>query len=174
MENINNKQALLTLSGDFKLRYENDGAPFGSTLGDGGDRFRTAALQLSVGDFSAGFNIFTGDAFDGLTDGQSPSTEAVFDHPSSSSRRPYLFGLLGKRGVNGGQYNGGTADKYRLGAAYIKYKGYKIGRNSEAIRHAIQNIGAHTGISYQPWYKVLNIQPQGYFQYQSANPYTLW
>lgn len=38
----------------------------------------------------------------------------------------------------------------------------------------LQNKFAHTKASYQPWYKVLNIQPQGYFQYQSANPYTLW
>ena len=74
----------------------------------------------------------------------------------------------------GGYYNGGTADKYRLGAAYFSYKGFRFGRNSEAIRHAIQNKFAHTTASYQPWYKVLDIQPQGYFQYQPANPYTLW
>ena len=48
-------------SGDFKFSYENDGAPFGKyfPLGDGGDRYRTAALSLSLGDFSVGFNLFT-------------------------------------------------------------------------------------------------------------------
>lgn len=59
-------------------------------------------------------------------------------------------------------------------ALYFGYKGYKLGSNSEGIRHAIQNLGAHTKISYQPWFKKLNIAPTGYFQYQSYNPYTLW
>jgi RHS repeat-associated protein len=160
--------------GDWNVRYENDGNPFGGWAGDGGDSRRTAALNLGYKDYSIGFNIFTGDAYEGLEKGQKPSTEDVSGHPNSSTRRPGLFGLLGKKGVTGGQYDGGTANDYRLGALYFSYKGFRFGRNSEAIRHAIQNIGAHTGLSYQPWYKVLTIQPQGYFQYQSANPYTLW
>ena len=48
-------------SGDFRFTYENDGAPFGkSGIGDGNDRYRTAAVSMSVGEFSAGFNLFTG------------------------------------------------------------------------------------------------------------------
>ena len=41
--------------------YENDGGPIlQKGLGDAGDSYRTAALNLSVGKFSAGFNLFTG------------------------------------------------------------------------------------------------------------------
>lgn len=51
-------------SGDFSLPYENDGSPFDKVptgiLGDGNDRWRTAAMTINVGDFHAGFNLFTG------------------------------------------------------------------------------------------------------------------
>ena len=42
--------------------YENDGGAGIKhlRLGDRGDSYRTAALNVSVGEFSAGFNLFTG------------------------------------------------------------------------------------------------------------------
>ena len=131
---------------------------------------KTPICILSYKDYSIGFNIFTGE-YDNNKD-----TDPVASHPDSSERRKYLFGLLGEKGVKGGQYNSGTADDPNqcMGALYFGYKGYRLGGNSEGIRHVIQNLGAHTKISYQPWFKKLNIAPTGYFQYQSANPYTLW
>ena len=157
-------------NGGFGFRYENDGAPFPERMTGGTDRNRTAALSLSYKDYSIGFNLFTGDYVN------KEDTESVAGHPNSSERRKYLFGLLGEKGVKGGQYKGGTSNdpNQRMGALYFGYKGYRLGGNSEGIRHVIQNIGAHTGISYQPWFKKLDIAPTGYFQYQSANPYTLW
>ncbi len=52
-------------SGDFSMTYENDGSPFAkgpkwSHLGDNNDRWRTAAMTINIGDFHAGFNLFTG------------------------------------------------------------------------------------------------------------------
>ncbi|WP_370634899.1 polymorphic toxin type 23 domain-containing protein [Flavobacterium sp. CECT 9288] len=47
-------------SGDFRATYENDGGHVLSKLGDANDNYRTAALNLSVGKFTAGFNLFTG------------------------------------------------------------------------------------------------------------------
>jgi hypothetical protein len=113
-------------NGDVGFRYENDGAPFGGTLGDGGDRKRTAALSLSYKDYSIGFNIFTGEY------ANEKDTDPVASHPDSSERRKYLFGLLGEKGVKGGQYNSGTADdpNQRMGALYFGYKGYRLGGNS--------------------------------------------
>jgi RHS repeat-associated protein len=49
-------------SGKFNMMYENDGG-FGikqAGLGDRGDSYRTAALNLSFGDYAAGFNLMTG------------------------------------------------------------------------------------------------------------------
>lgn len=48
-------------SSDFSFSYENDGAPFGNTLGDNNDSHRTAAIRIGVGAFQAGFNLFTGE-----------------------------------------------------------------------------------------------------------------
>ena len=42
---------------DFKLRYENDGFPFGyGNIGDNNDRYRTAAAHLSYKEYGIGFN----------------------------------------------------------------------------------------------------------------------
>ncbi len=135
--------------GNVNLRYENDGAPFSGWAGDGGDRRRTAAMSLSYKEYSVGFNLYTGEYIN------KDDTEPVAGHPDSGERRKYLFGLFGPKNVEGGQYIGGSSNDptQRMGALYFGYKGYRIGANSEGIRHAIQNIGAHTGLSYQPWFK---------------------
>ncbi|WP_281988351.1 polymorphic toxin type 23 domain-containing protein [Aquimarina aggregata] len=166
--------------GDFNLRYENDGSPFdrlnklglGKPLvGEDSDRYRTAAMSLSYKDYSVGFNLFTGDP---NGDKDKGITKDVPGH-GDFTKYKWKGDKLKKIGeFTGGQYSGESASKYRLGAAYVSYKGFRFGRNSEGIRHTIQNKVAHTAISYQPWFKVLDIQPQGYFQYQSPNPYTLW
>ncbi len=146
---------------DWNLRYENDGAPFnylgGILVGKDSDRYRTAAMILSYKDYSIGFNLFTGDPKLDKNRGIEP----LLEHPDLGFKE-------------GGQYAGINASKYRLGAAYIGYKGYQFGRNSEGIRNLIQNEFAHKKISYQPYFKVLPILPENYFQYRSYNSYTLW
>ncbi|WP_298779538.1 polymorphic toxin type 23 domain-containing protein [uncultured Polaribacter sp.] len=76
---------------------------------------------------------------------------------------------------SGGVYtkDSGTANKYRMGAAYTSINGIRMGTNSEAIRHNIQNKFAHT-VKYQPWFEVLDRPVQSYIQYRSPNAYTLW
>lgn len=61
-ESLNQRTGILKLrSGDFNFQYENDGTPFQYVgLGDGGDSHRTAAARIGVGEFGAGFNLFTG------------------------------------------------------------------------------------------------------------------
>lgn len=58
--------------GDANLRFENDYDPF-EVLGDGGDRFRTGALEVGYRtetdtNWVLGFNVFTGNAREGERD----------------------------------------------------------------------------------------------------------
>lgn len=143
--------------GGVKFHYENDYQP-GLTeyakISDGGDRYRSAAGRLSYKDFSVGFNLFTGS-------------------PGPSGNRPFDE-------INGHDtYIGSPThnpDKYRLGGLYVGYKGIKFGRNSEQIRHVIQNRFAHdimTGGSSK-WFRVLNTSPSWYGNIGSQNPFSLW
>ena len=51
---------------------------------------------------------------------------------------------------------------------------YKIGTNSEHVRHAVQNILAHGWLSPQPVFQVLSKGVKPYFQYQTYNQFTSW
>ncbi len=111
-------------SGDFKLHYENDYHPGLSSnlpLNDKGDRFRTAALNISYKDISAGFTLFTGDP--------GPIRNREFENIGGNDTY-----------IAHGKYN---PDQYRFGAAYVGYKNYRAGWNGEGIRHIIQNRVAH-------------------------------
>lgn len=46
---------------------------------------------------------------------------------------------------------------------------YKIGTNSEHVRHAVQNIFAHLWLSLQPGFEVLSTNIRPYFQYHTKN-----
>ncbi|MCF6348613.1 MAG: polymorphic toxin type 23 domain-containing protein [Flavobacteriaceae bacterium] len=106
-------------SGDFNIQHEND------FFGDGEDRLRTASLRVSVGDFSVGFNLFTGRR----------------DIKGESRLPTNTTGEYGKIFKNGFANEQGTP--YRLGALTFGYRGYRIGVNSEHIRHAIQTRFIH-------------------------------
>ena len=74
----------------------------------------------------------------------------------------------------------GDPNKYRAGIAYIGYGNMKFGRNSEKIRHIVQNRIAHdylikwaTGTK-SPHFKVLNIERSNYFSIGTSNVHTLW
>ncbi len=151
-------------SGEFSAMYENDGSI--GPGGDGGDKYRTAALNISIGDFSAGFNLFTGyrdyENENGLV---------------SKHRDPSCIDAYGRRNPNGITPEIGT--KYRLGALTVGYKGYRIGVNSEHVRHAIQNQAIHNlkflfldkrqmGFENQSW------NWNSYIQYKSPNAFSSW
>ena len=146
--------------GDFRAMYENDGGLGISQarLGDRNDSFRTAALNLSVGEFSAGFNLFTG---------QRSRTDQETEEASTHSYKD-RFGVNHK---NAPVNEIGT--KYRLGALTFGYGGYRVGVNSEHIRHAIQNSIIHRAINDNEfmntsWYW------KGYVQYKTSNIFTSW
>lgn len=159
-------------SGDFKVRYENDGSI--GPAGDGGDSFRSASLNLSVGDYSVGFQFFTG--FRDLD-----AEEATLPGGYKGVPGTNYIDSFGQKLPNGKTIEG---TPHRLGALTFGYKGYKIGVNSEKVRHAIQNIAIHDlkvelfgwklidkrqrGFENQSW------DWKGYSQYRTPNAFTSW
>ncbi|MCF6348611.1 MAG: polymorphic toxin type 23 domain-containing protein [Flavobacteriaceae bacterium] len=143
-------------SGDFNIQHEND------FFGDGEDRLRTAGLELGYKSFTVGFSLFTGD----------PTLDSSNDPNSNGKRfRGNTNPSDGSLGPNG-SYIGENASKYRLGAAYVGYRGLRLGQNSEQIRGFIQN-GLHNKIN-SPRFPELNNLSNLYFQYQTKNSFTLW
>ncbi len=139
----------------FNIKYENDWF-FGLPIGDGGDRYRTAGAKIQVGIFSIGVNLFTGDP--GL-DGE--------DRPSESGT-----------GIHKGKfvYSGGNANKYRRGVAYYGFGPIRLSRNSEMIRHGIQNKFAHDWIQEgrAKHFQVLNVFPTFFLYYGTGYGSGLW
>ncbi len=145
------------------LKYQNDWHPewmnklaIGFDLNDGGDRYRSAALQLNYGLFQVGFNLFTGDP------GLNPD-----DRPEEAGK-----------GIHEGKlvYSGGNANKYRSGIAYFGFGPIRIGRNSEGIRHQIQNRFAHDYLQKgrAAHFQVLDRSPKTYWYFGSGYGSGLW
>lgn len=163
-ENLNQQTGILKFrSGDFGFYYENDGSPFyhenkstGKTYGlsGGTDKYRTAALGMNVGDFSAGVNLFTGNR-----DLKKDTNYSYVDE-------------YGMRHRHGAAFEVGS--QYRMGALYLSYKGFRAGVNSEHVRHAIQNVLAHHLISPQGSFQNTSWDWRPYSQYQTSNPFTSW
>lgn len=157
-ESINQRTGIIGIhSGDFRAKYENDGG-FGINnlkLGDSGDSYRTAALNLNIGDYSIGFNLFTG-----------KRVNILKEYPENIQYDQY-----------GNKYKYGYVDEvgtpYRLGTLSIGYKNFHFGTNSEKIRHAIQDTFIHrlihdAGFQNQSW------KWKGYLQYKTTNKFTSW
>ena len=140
-------------AGDFKIRYENEGAfpfsNFGSTFGDGGDKYRTTALEFGYSEYSLRMYLYTGDPNTGRIDENDPN------YPNDV-------------------YTGGNTDRYRLGALALGYKGQFIGVNSENIRHTFQNKFAHNALNPQPYFRVLNNHWSFFYRFGTTRNYTLW
>lgn len=169
-------------SGDVRLMYENDGSI--GPGGDGGDSYRTAALNVYINDYSFGFNLFTGYRnYDG-------ENGAVSKH-----RDPMCIDDYGRRMPHGLALEEGP--KYRLGALTVGYKGYRVGVNSEHVRHAIQDQAIHNLNAKIPnpfYYLTLTLWDKkyfdfdkrqmgfenqswnwnGYVQYRTPNMFTSW
>jgi RHS repeat-associated protein len=157
-------------SGNFRAFYENDGKPFNAIkTGDGGDSYRTAALNLSWQDYSFGFNLFTGlrtnSSYKNEKSGNWDGIEGeVGSYRNGNFGEHYINGLVDERGP-----------KYRMGAAYFNYQGYSFGSNSEWVRHAIQNVAIHgTFIANQRMFEMQNSNNNFYNQYRTTNNFTTW
>jgi|GEM_PF-2395449 len=153
--------------GDFKAMYENDGG-LGIRqlrLGDRGDSYRTAALNVSVGDYTAGFNLFTGYRdVDSLKEKTQKNGSDAFPvvNAKDSYGRSYKRSFVDEKGP-----------KFRLGVLTFGYRGYRVGVNSEHVRHAIQDVVIHgmiedAGFENQSW------DWKFYFQKRTPNMFSTW
>jgi hypothetical protein len=143
-------------SGENRLhfKYEND-FMFNIPGADGGDRYRTAAQQLGYGKFKIGVTMFTGDPDAKYGDVKRPSTKI-------EGRETYYA------------MNGSNPDKYRAGIGYIGFGDFKIGINSESVRHIFQNRLAHDLMNV-PWFHQIPDKHPSTFHFSfGANPYTLY
>jgi hypothetical protein len=149
---------MITLGDPFtSMSYEND-FMFGLPGPDGGDRWRTAAIQINSLPFSINLNMFTGDP-DVLNIGDR------YDH-------------LGELENGKKYYIGNTANdpSMRAGVLSFGFGPLRIGRNSEQIRHVFQNKFAHDFLmgGKSKWFRVLDIKPRWHWQFGSGSGNTLW
>lgn len=160
-------------SGDFKFSYENDGLPFSGFAGDGNDSYRTAAASVAIGEFSAGFNLFTGRRTDYTGDEAKVGT---------GKGNP---GKFDERMPNSYVIEDTNYPRYRFGGLSLRYGNYRIGINSDRhVRHPIQDHFAHNTLikifgikifsTQQPGFETLSNSIQPYLQYQTTNPFTSW
>jgi hypothetical protein len=147
--------------GKFNFSYENDGFPFQKLkLSDGHDSHRSAAVRLNWGDFSAGFNLFTGYR-DNYIDDEKKVQNGLKSGPT--------IGMFGERMPYG--YVIETGKPYRFGAAFLSYGDTKIGVESDRyIRHAIQDNWAHDTYkpfnTRQPGFRSLTDDVKPFFQFK--------
>lgn len=157
---------MVTIGGPFlNIKYENDWHPdiamqiidplgfHPRNGGDGDDRYRTAAMQVNFGLLKAGFNLGTGNPY-----------KFAYDKSLGGSKGTFVSTSI--YGIN---YD---PDKYRLGIGYIGIGTFRIGTNSEELRHLIQNRLVHDNIG-SPRFLKMPISPQFYYGFTSESS-TLW
>jgi hypothetical protein len=163
----------LSFDKDAFSAFHKDGkiTPFGGSLGDNGDKHRSAAASIRIGDFSTGFNIFTSNR-EWKKEGQVTYEKGILNR--LFKKTPTGFdGGFGANLPYGPALE--TGHKYRFAPAFFKYKGFKVGVESyRYIGHPIQNIGAHHLALPQRGFPSLDNNINPYFQYQTTNPFTLW
>ena len=144
--------------------YENDqlfgiGKILGMYNADGGDRWRSAAVQFKFGIISANLNLFTGDPGFSRADRNIDLENLGDGH--------YAYTQLGANNA-----------EQRAGVLSFSIGFFRFGRNSEMIRHIFQNEFAHDrltrGANKAFWFKVLDIDPSWFWYFGTGNGDTLW
>lgn len=139
---------VITSFKDWTFTFEND------MIGDTGDRYRTHASVLSYKDMSIGLNLYTGD-------------------PAKDKGLRRIIEDDGAYGTYLLASDGEDPDKYRLGILYFRYKIFRLGANSEYIRHIIQNRMIHDTVK-SPQFAMRDGQWNLYGGVYSYNPFTAW
>lgn len=157
---------------DVGFSYENDGTPFQKIgLGDGDDKFRTAAASIQVGEFDLDMNLFTG-----RRDQKSFDWEK--DQPGGEKGISQGRGEFGEFYANGfvKEHKSWSGEPYRMGNLTLNHQGMAFGLDSEWIRHGFQNIVAHKWISSQRQFPMLSGDWTPVFESYSAprSRFTLW
>lgn len=139
---------LITSYKDWSFSFEND------MIGDTGDRYRSHASVLSYKDMSMGLNLFTGD-------------------PAKSKDLRRIIEDEGAYGTYLLANDGDNPDKYRLGVLYLRYKIFRLGTNSEYLRHWTQNKMIHDATK-SPQFAMKDNKWDIYGGIYTYNPFTAW
>ena len=146
--------------------YENDqlfgiGKVLGIYNADGGDRWRSAAVQFNFGIFSANLNMFTGD----------PGVSDVIRYANPE----IILWNDGKEHNAYSQLDANNANQ-RAGVLSFGTGAFRLGYNSESIRHVFQNRFAHDYLTGGRafWFKVLDISSTWFWYFGTGNGNTLW
>jgi hypothetical protein len=139
---------VITSYKDWSFTFEND------MIGDNGDRYRSHASVLSYKDMSLGLNLFTSD-------------------PAKDKGLRRIIEDDGAYGTYLLSSNGDDPDKYRLGVFYFRYKIFRLGTNSEYIRHWTQNRLIHDS-TRSPQFAMRDRKWSLYGGIYTYNPFTAW
>jgi hypothetical protein len=122
-------------------------------FGDGGDRYRTAAMKIQIGPVYVGFNLFTGD----------PGLDSKERKREYRSDGHYYYIKNSK---------GDDPDEYRAGVGYIGIGPLRFGTDSEKLRHIIQNQLIHDKLGV-PRFSIIDRPNKFYLQFGSGGGF-LW
>jgi hypothetical protein len=146
--------------GDFSLRVENDMFAFG-----GQDRYRTSAVELGIGNYVIGTNIYTNDPKNTTVDG----VKGAHDDGTN---------LSGKKNKHDfGAWINGIVDR---APAYIGYRSgnniIRVGYSSKYIQDRTQNwVHRNLPVGYQHYYNQYGPNIEGGYSYSGYyNPFSLW
>jgi len=139
---------VITTYKDWSFTFEND------YIGDFRDRFRTHASVLKYKDFSMGINLFSGEP------GDVKDLRRIIEDEGK-----YGTYLLSKGAED--------PNKYRLGILFFGYNIFRIGTNSEHVRHLAQNRLIHDNAK-APQFEVLDQRWKFYGGIYTFNPFTAW
>lgn len=162
---------MVTLGTPFSnIKYENDtylskfrlpGMPAGNEKSDG---YRTAAARIKFGPFSMGMILHTGYT-------ENPVGDAELEDLDGD-------GILETRIMKKGDIEDSSQSH---GVLYFGFGPFKVGRDSEGIRHSFQNKLAHDGFnggsrgSGYPWVKPFwDRSPRWFMQFGGGNGSTLY
>jgi hypothetical protein len=129
----------------FSVSTDND------LFGDEEDRWRTAAVRIDVMGLNTGTNLFTGDP-------ERKNPTESFDGQSY-----YTDCLNTEQNPN----------QYRAGIIYIGFGNFRIGRNSEKNRDALQNQLIHSRIG-SPYFQNINRTSKWYWYFGTGSGNTQW
>jgi hypothetical protein len=163
MKEFNQRTGMISYQGKkgFHALYENDGFPFNwgfkwLGLGDGGDKYRTAAVSIGWRDLSLETHLFTGHR-DLAAEKRRRAIMKDKGLSTKSYRSRNEYSTLGQFGeLYENRLAIETGERYRYGGLTLNYRGSSVGVNSEWVRHIFQNKLAHRIISPQPMVEMLS------------------
>ena len=143
---------------DFSFRMTND-------VKVGGDKYRTAAAEVGIGEFNVGFNLYT-----------TPPPKGEYDAHMGDNRE-YVSKMWGESAKNKDDISYGTYSKGSrvFAGAYLGYRNNRIGFDGGSVQDATQNF-VHRHLVGTPYFNTNLGSSNGIFRqvYRNLNKWTLY